>query len=71
MTHILWSGRMAGWLSPSGNYISVLKDARIFSYEEAIEYCVVHYKNGFAEFGLLPIALEDLDKIKADANVKR
>lgn len=55
---------MQGWLSSSGNYVSQLKEARKFSREEAIEYCKLHYNNGFAEFGLFPVALNDLEAIR-------
>lgn len=60
----LWSGRMSGWLSPGGTYVSRLSDARRFDEAEAFEYAKLHYNNGYSEYGLLPIREDDLARIK-------
>lgn len=70
-TYILWSTRASGWLSSSGHYVSTISDARKFGREEAFDYCRIHYKNGYSEFGLIPISLNDLAFIRELANDKR
>lgn len=61
--YVLWSGRLTGWLSNGGTYVNLVKDARKFSRTEAMEYCEIHYRNGYAEYGLLPVSLSDLLEI--------
>jgi len=67
----LWSTRAQGWLSPGGHFTNQMSDARVFDEAEAFDYCKVHYKNGFSEYGLLPIRLNDLQRIRDLANGKR
>lgn len=63
-TFYLWSGRMQGWLSPGGTYVSQLSAARSFTESEAFDYCRMHYNNGFSEYGLFPIRVSDLERCK-------
>lgn len=69
--YYLWSTRAQGWLSPGGHYVGNLSDARIFGEHEALDYCRIHYKNGYSEFGLVPVSLNLLQHIRELANDKR
>lgn len=60
---VMWSGRLSGWLSPGGTFVNLVKDARQFSHSEMIEYGKMNYKNGYAEYGLLPVSLDHLKEI--------
>lgn len=61
--YILWSGRLSGWLTAGGTYSSNRSEAKIFTRDEAIDYCRAQYRTGLSEFGLLPVALSDLGEI--------
>lgn len=62
--YILWSGRMGGWLTASGTYASQMKEAKTFGREAMLIMCRRHMNNGFAEFGLIPIAVADLEELR-------
>lgn len=61
--YYLWSGRLNGWLSNAGTYVSGAKDARVFEHEEAIAYCRRHFNMGTVAYGLLPVAVSDVKLI--------
>lgn len=63
--YLLWSGRLNGWLSNAGTYVSGANDAREFSHAEAIEYCKRHYNTGAVLYGLLPVAVSDVNTIRS------
>lgn len=65
MEYLLWSGRLSGWLSSAGTYVSGTKDARIFARSEALQYCRAHYRSSTVEFGLIPVRYEDVKEISA------
>lgn len=69
--YYLWSTRAQGWLTPGGNYAGAVHEARLFDEAEAFDYCKIHYRNGYSEFGLIPISLSSLARIKEMANDKR
>lgn len=60
---LMWSGRLGGWLSPGGTFVNLVKDARQFTRAEMIDYGKMNYKNGYAEYGLLPVSLWNLKEI--------
>jgi hypothetical protein len=61
--YLLWSGRLNGWLSNAGTYVSGAADAREFDHGEALEYCRRHFNSGTIAYGLLPVALSDVKQI--------
>ena len=63
MKYLLWSGRLNGWLSNAGTYVSLAADAREFEHEEALAYCRRHYNSGTVMYGLLPVSLADVKAI--------
>lgn len=62
--YLLWSPRMQGWLSRSGNYVSTQDHAAKYSRDDALALAVRHMNTGWAEYGLLPVCETDLDLMK-------
>lgn len=59
MNYLLWSGRLNGWLTNAGTYVSTVSEARRFSHEEAILMCKRHYRSSMVEYGMIPVAEAD------------
>lgn len=63
MNYILWSGRLQGWYTRGGVYSSTRSEAAVLDHAEAVALCKRHYKNGFSEFGLIPVSVDILEEI--------
>lgn len=61
---ILYSLRAGGWLTPSGTYVSSIDKALRVPYDEAIRICRSHFEPLDGSFGVLPVSLDALDKVK-------
>jgi hypothetical protein len=59
--YLLWSGKMQGWLSTAGNYVSDMEQALRTDRETALGYCRKHKSQ--AGYQLLPVALADLEAV--------
>lgn len=60
--YILWSVKYSGWLTPSGTYTSLRKDAAVYKEAEALELAK-RFKGLGSEFGLIPVGLKILERI--------
>lgn len=60
-TYALWSAKLQGWMSRTGTYDSRLSEAQRYSRTDAIIFA--RKQKGDETFGLLPIALDDLEAI--------
>lgn len=61
--YILWNSRLGGWFTYAGNYSSDRKLAKVFERADALSIATKHKNNGFSEYGLLPIAIADLEAL--------
>ena len=59
--YILWSPKMQGWLSLSGNYTTDQEQARQFDRPAALVQCKRFRTND--SHGLLPVSLDDMAAI--------
>lgn len=64
---ILWHTRNGGWLTDGATYSSDRSAAKQFPHSEAMRYARAQYRNGFSEFGVIPIALSLLAEIARPA----
>lgn len=59
--YVLWSGKMQGWFTTSGNYSNDLDQAQRFERTAALVFARKHKTQG--AHGMLPVALADLEAI--------
>ena len=65
MEFVLWSSRLNGWATDSGNYISDFRLARKFTREEAIKRAKLQYQTRTEEFGIVPVPYDLIEEIRA------
>lgn len=63
-SYLIWSTKGGGWLANGITATTtVLADAKMFGRSEALRMARRQYRNGLSEYGLLPIAQDDLAAI--------
>lgn len=64
----VFSVKFNGWVSPSGTYTSLHSEARTFTQDEAINFCVLRLRMGQTCF---PVRVDTMHLIKELANGTR
>lgn len=62
--YLLLSIRFGGWMLRDGTYGTDIAEARRLDESAAFAFAARHYKNGFSEFGLVPIKEDSLDRVR-------
>lgn len=61
--YVLWSCRLGGWLTRSAQYTTDYGEAERFPHVKALDRCKLQRGN-MAQFGLIPVAVKDLEVMK-------